>query len=117
MLPFCVKKAEDLQITIDYLEDRITADEAVRRFNAEIRVGRRKGHIRRSDLPLTRSEGIRRWKLMNAKKARAAYEVNVDDGTQENIREDHTRLGMGYIRLGRKYGYSQSVIRRILGRP
>jgi hypothetical protein len=114
MLPFCMKKAADLAITIDYLEDKITGDEAVARFNEEVLSGRRSGIIRKSDQPFTRSVGLRASKLENAAKARRAYAVKVDQSTQEQIRSDHLEGKMGWYRLSRKYGLSVSVIRRIL---
>jgi len=116
MLPRCVKKAEDLQITIDYLENRITGDEAVARFNAEILIGRRKGHVRKSAIPHTRSRGLRLWKLTNARKARSAYAVDVPDDITSMIKEDRAS-GLGHYSLARKYSLSESVIRRILGDP
>jgi len=115
MLPFVVKKKEDLRIAIDYVEGRITGDEALRMFNNEVRIGRRKGKIRESDLPYTRQEGLRLSRLENTRKARAAYAVNVSPAMQEQIKKDHTEGKLGHVRLSRKYGYSVSVIRRILG--
>ena len=114
----CVKKREDLRIVIDYLEGRITGNEAVAAFNEEVAVGRRRGVARDADIPYTREEGIRLSKLENAEKARSAYAVHVPPPVEELIRSDHTNLRFGAIRLARKYGYSQKVIRRILaGRP
>ena len=53
----------------------------------------------------------------NARNARAAYAVSVSDAIQKVIRKDHRDLKTGHISLGKKYGYSVSVIRRILGAP
>jgi hypothetical protein len=117
MLPFCVKKREDLGIAIDYLEDKITGNEALARFNMEVVQHRRAGYIRELNMPLAKSGGIRTKQLENARKARAAYAVVVPDDVQAKIRQDHNQLRLGYVRLVRKYGYSQSVIRRVLGRP
>jgi len=55
--------------------------------------------------------------LENARNARAAYAVNESATTQDQIRRDHAELKLGFIRLGKKYGYSTHVIRRILGAP
>ena len=115
MLPSCVKKAEDLSITIDYLEGRITGNQAISRFNEEVRIGRRSGYIRNLDLHFTREQGLRVAKLENARKARAAHIVKVNEEVQDNVRKDNRVLGLGHIRLSRKYGYSVGVIRRILG--
>ena len=112
---FTVKKREDLRITIEYLEGRISGNEAIRAFNEEVKSGRRRGKIRNESLPFTREEGLRLSKLENARNARAAYAVNVGPETQEQIRTDHREKKLGHIRLGKKYGYSTHVIRRILG--
>jgi hypothetical protein len=115
MLPYCAKKAEDLQIAVDYLENRVTGDQAVARLNNEVLSLRRAGIVRQVNLPLTRSQGIRTKELENARKARLAHAINVGEETQNQIRKDHVG-GLGIIRLSKKYGYSQSVVRRILGR-
>jgi len=89
MLPYVVKKKEDLQIAINYIEGRITGN--------------------------TRDEGLRLSKLENARKARAAYAVDVSNEIQERIKEDHSSGKLGQVRLSKKYGYSVSEIRRVLG--
>ena len=114
MRRLAVKKAEDLRITIDYLEGRITGNEAVAAFNDEVVSGRRRGKHREAEIPYTREQGIRLSKLANAKKARAAHAVKVAIEIQEKIRNEHYKMKLGSIRLSKKYGYSQSVIRRIL---
>jgi hypothetical protein len=110
----CVKKREDLRITIDYLEGRITGNEAIAAFNEEVVNGRRRGVARDANIPYTREEGIRLSKLEIAEKARAAYAVHVPPVEAELIRSDHTDKGLGSFRLAKKYGYSEKVIRRIL---
>jgi hypothetical protein len=117
MLPYCVKKAEDLQIVVDYLEGRITGNKAIERFNQEVRMGRRSGYIREPTLPFTREEGIRLAQLENARKARSAYAVTIKDEVQQAIRSDRKELKLSQIRLSKKYGYTVSVIRRVLGAP
>ena len=112
----CVKKREDLRITIDYLEGRITGNEALAAFNEEVRIGRRRGNLRDAIIPYTREEGLRLSKQENAEKARAAYAVHVPPDLEQLIRLEHTNNGLGAIRLAKKYGYSQKVIRRILSR-
>ena len=115
MLPFCAKKAEDLRIMIDYLEGRITGNQAIARYNEEVRIGRRSGFLRRLTLPLTRPQGLRVKEEENARKAREAYAVNVGEETQRQIRKDHGRHRLSFVKLSKKYGYSVSVIRRVLG--
>jgi hypothetical protein len=117
MLQYCAKKAEDLRIMIDYLQDKITGNQAIERLNEEVRNGRRSGFIRELTLPYTRSEGLRIKEAENARKARAAYHVHVSDDIQKAIRRDHATQRLGHVKLSKKYGYSVSVIRRILGAP
>ncbi len=117
MLPLCVKKQRDLEIVVDYLEGRISGTEALARFNEEVRAGRRSGVIRHDDVPFTKSEGFRRYRLAAAARARAGHIVVVPHETEVGIKKDHIELKLGYIRLSKKYGYSQSVIRRVLRQP
>jgi hypothetical protein len=114
MIGYSVKKRAELQVTVDYLEGRITGSQALSAFNEDVRSGRRRGKIRLEDIPYTRAEGVRLSKLENARKARAAYAVDVNHETQDAITKDH-QAGMGNIKLSKKYGYSVSVIRRVLG--
>ena len=115
MLPFSVKKAEDLRILIDYLEGRLNGNQAIERFNEEVRTGRRSGFIRGLTLPYTKEQGLRIKQLENAGKARTAHAVNVSPEIQEQIKKDYSQGNLGHVRLSRKYSYSVSVIRRILG--
>ena len=115
MCHHCVKKAEDLRIVIDYLDGRISESRAIGRFNHEVEIGRRSGYVREPNLPCTREQGLRTAKLENAHKAREAYAISVDPPTRDSIRKDHLELKLGHIRLGKKYGHTVSVIRRVLG--
>ena len=114
MLPFCVKKAEDLKIIIDYLEGWSKGN-AIERFNEGVRSGRRSGLIREPTLPYTRMEGLRIKQLENARRARGAYAVIVTPATREEIKKELFEGRLGRVRLSKEYGYSVSVIRRILG--
>jgi hypothetical protein len=116
MIKYSVKKRAELQVTVDYLEGRITGNQVLSAFNEDVRSGRRRGKIRLDNIPYTRADGIRLSKLENARKARAAYAVEVSDETEAAIRIDH-EAGIGHLRLSKKYGYSVSVIRRVLGAP
>jgi hypothetical protein len=115
MLRFTVKKREDLRIAIAYLEAKTTGNEAIQAFNLEVREGRRRGKLRDLTVPYNRTEGLRISQLENAQKARAVHAVNVRAAIKEQIQRDHRELKLGHIRLAKKYGYSVSVIRRILG--
>ena len=115
MLPHCVKKAYDLQIVVDYLEGRITGDEAVAKFNEEVRAGRRSGYVRESRVPYTYPEGIGLWRRGNASRARAAHLVRVPREIEALILYERKTSGTSFRRLSKKFGFSESVIRRVLG--
>jgi hypothetical protein len=114
LLQLCVKKREDLRITIDYLEDRLTGNEAIAAFNEEVRIGRRRGNLREANIPYTKEEGLKLSKQENARKARAAYAVKVPPSVEEMIKSDRREFGLSTYKLSEAYGYSRSVIRRIL---
>jgi hypothetical protein len=116
LVGLCVKKQEDLQIALDYLEDKITGDQAIGRLDEQVRIGRRRGHLHVCAIPFTRSHGHRVYELSNAKRARDAHFIKLDDKLERKIRDDHELVGLSINKLSKKYGHSQSVIRRILGR-
>jgi hypothetical protein len=115
MLPFCAKKAEDLRILVDYIEGRQSGNQAIERLNEEVRTGRRSGFVREQTLPHTRTDGLRIKELANASRARAAHAVFVSETIQKEIKKDHWEHRRSFVELSKKYGYSVSVIRRILG--
>jgi len=117
MLAYTVKKQRGLETVIDYLEEKITGNEAIAVISDVVRTGRRRGKIRAEGVPFMREEGLRLSQLENARNARAAYAVSVSDAIQKEIRKDRRDLKIGHISLGKKYGYPVSVIRRILGAP
>jgi LAGLIDADG-like domain len=112
----CVKKHEDLRIALDYLRDRITGAEAIQRLNEQVRIGRRRGHLHSYTNRLTRSAGHRLYELTNARIAREAHIVRIGPELQKRIKDDQAQLGLSIVKLSKKYGYSESVIRRVLGR-
>lgn len=112
----CVKRREDIRIALGYLEDRITAEDAVARFNDQTRIGRRRGIVHTASIPYKKTEGHRLYELTNAKRARDAHFIRLQPELEEKIKGDHQSGGLSIVKLSRKYGYSQSVIRRILGR-
>ena len=116
LLPLCVKKHEDLRIALDYFEDKITGNEAIRLLDNLWAIGRRRGTNHDANLPYTRSEGLRMHKLTNAKKARDAHRVKVPLDIKEQIKEDR-KLGLTKRSLEEKYGYTQRVVERVLREP
>ena len=71
MLPFCAKKAEDLRITVEYLEGRITGSQAIGRFNEEVRIGRRSGYFRNPKLSLHKARGYPSCPIRECKKSQS----------------------------------------------
>lgn len=57
MLPFLDKKRIQVRTVIDYMESRITANDALRTFNLERDKGKWSGKVRSLNLPWTRNEG------------------------------------------------------------
>jgi hypothetical protein len=57
LLRHTVKKRGELIAAIAYMENEITAEELVRRFNNFVRIGERTGKLRRAAPPFTLSEG------------------------------------------------------------
>jgi len=113
LLPLCVKKHEDLRISLDYFENKTTGDEAVERYNFQISIGRRRGIRKTAHLPYTREEGLGLYQKANARKARLAHRVQVPINIKRTIKRDRKR-GMGVRSLERKYGYTHGVIERVI---
>jgi hypothetical protein len=114
LVGLCVKKRKDLEIALDYLHDRITGDEAVKRFNEQFLSGRRRGKIHASNMPYPRSHGLRHHEIINAKKAREAHRVEVEEPVQAAIISDRLEQGLEFRKLSEKYGLSYGVLKRIL---
>lgn len=59
MVPFLDKKKIQVMTVIDYIEGRITANDALRMFNLERDQGKWSGKVRTLNMPWTRKEGLR----------------------------------------------------------
>jgi len=102
MFAFCVKKREDLRIALDYLEDRITANEAVEQFNEQVKIGRRRGVPRITSVPYTKSEGHRVYELSVARRASDAHFIRLGPELERKIKDDHEFAGLSIKKLGKK---------------
>jgi hypothetical protein len=114
ILPFSCKKRGDLLVALNYLENRITADEAIRKLNQFTIEKRRSGYLRESDIPFNRADGTAIGRHKAIKKAVGANTVYVPRQIQERIRFDSEKLGSSLKSLSLKYGYGVHVIRRVL---
>jgi hypothetical protein len=88
ILPLCSKKKEDLRIAIDYFGNRITGTRALERLGGQVKIGRRRGRVRRASIPWTRSAGLRFCELNNARKAREAHTVKVSSDVKMAVVND-----------------------------
>ena len=115
LLPFSFKKNWDLQTTIDYLEDRITGEEAIRRFNVSIESGRREGLVRAVSMPFKKSEGIRMSALIGGRQS-GTKRAKLNREQVELLRRHRDTSGETYAQLARLFGASSDVMRSALGR-
>lgn len=69
ILKYSFKKHAELLAMIYYLEDRITGDELIGRFNMIVEEGTRAGKIYKLSLPHRRSEGLKVARQLSARKA------------------------------------------------
>jgi hypothetical protein len=114
ILPFTAKKRGDLLVALDYLEDRITANEAIRALNRFVTDKRRSGFIRKVSIPYTRVQGILEGRRFGATVGSTARLVKVPASLLKAIRTDRAKRGTSVRKLHLRYGYSERIIRRIL---
>jgi DNA-binding CsgD family transcriptional regulator len=115
MLPFVFKKEWDLQTTVDYLEDRITGDEAIRRLNLSIESGRREGLVRKTSIPFRKTEGINMAALIGGRRS-SASRAKLSKEQVEALRHIREKSGKSYAELARMFKVSLDVVRVALGR-
>ena len=95
-ISFCDKKKEELQLVIEYLENRMTGNDFVRRMNQFVKMGERTGRFRNSILPMTRSKGLevaRAASIEGLKQAPVARVLPAPDETITSITRDY-HLGL-----------------------
>jgi hypothetical protein len=115
MLPFAFKKEWDLHTAMEYLENRITGDEAIRRLNASIASGRREGLVRTVAMPFTKSEGIRISALIGGRRS-SAKRAKLSQEQVESLRILRNESGETYAQLARLFRVSSDVVRTALGK-
>ena len=109
MIPYCVKKRIELLVIVEYLEDRITASQAIAVFNQEVTSGKRIGITRRVNLPYTRRQGL---SLGLESRIRLLSALTRDE--EMEIRRLHYESGRPAKELSRAYGVSVWTIRRVI---
>lgn len=117
MLPFSVKKRDELKIVIDYYGDKITGDEAIRRVNREVEIGQRSGKMKSSNIPYRHSEGVHMKDAVATARAREELIIHISAEKMREIRRDYYEIGVSLKKLSRQYGYGIQTLRRVLDRP
>jgi len=115
MLPYSYKKDWDLKTVMDYLQDRIAGDEALRRLNLSIESGRREGLIRESSMPFRKSEGIHIAALIGGRRS-SAKRVRLSKEQVETLQKVREETGRSFAELSRMFKVSVDVVRSALGR-
>ena len=116
MLPHVVKKKAELQAVADYLEDRITGDEFVRRVNHEVEIGNKLGKLKVSNLPKTRTDGNRARRIISLSRAREVNLIKVPNKIVEDIRIEYKSGWYSMRELSRRHSVAIWLVHRIVGK-
>ncbi len=117
MLPYLNKKSEDVKVMLDYLDNRITGEEAIGRLNASVTQGRRSGKITQVLMPYTLSEGRKHNELLGAERLRDLRASQIPYQLRRRIIAYHTGSQMDLDTLSALFGISKHVIKRIVQKP
>jgi hypothetical protein len=114
---FVDKKRGQVEAAIDYLEDRITGDEFIRRINVEVKRKKRRAPRRpflsgRPCLPSTKSEGLEKRSALAAAKVRLKLGLNFDEKKTREIRNAVIRDKKPISQVAKQYGVSWNSIWR-----
>lgn len=109
MIPSCSKKRRELILIVEYIENRITASQAIAILNQEVEIGKRMGVVRRVELPYTREEGI----IKGRQRVRELLSAFTDEEARE-IRKLRSDAGMTTKQLALRFGVHVSTIRKVL---
>jgi len=114
MLPLSCKKRGDMLVALNYLNNKVTAEEAIVKLNELVRDKRRSGFIRNVGIPYTREDGIAVGQRFAAEGAAKSKTIDVPMTTQTLIRSERAKPGVTLREVSLRFGYSVHVIRRIL---
>lgn len=116
MRPFVDKKRGQVEAAIDYLEDRITGEEFIKRIDLEVerkkRRAPRRPFLSGRSCPCTKSEGLRKRSDLAAAKLRLKLGLNFDEKTIEEIRNAVFRDKKPISQVAKQYGVSSNSISR-----
>jgi hypothetical protein len=122
MLPFLCKKEIETRAAIDYYDGKITGNQLLATFKAEVEAGRRerRAHSVLLDVPYTRPEGdriMRRLKKDRVRDSFGRYRAKLTPEDFRMIRIKHFDQGKRICDLTKEYPqYARETIRRVLGR-
>lgn len=111
IIPFCSKKRTELTTAVGYLQNRLTASQAIEVFNNEVKSGQRIGIVREANFPFTRAEGLA---LRNSHTASMLSSLTKDQ--VEEIKALRLQSKLSVEEIGRRYGVTASTIWRALRR-
>lgn len=117
MLPYTLKKNVELRVVIDYYEDRITGDEAIESINEDVISGKRTGKVKHARLPFTHSDGKRLKDALLISRLRMRNTIHVPRKILAQMKRDYHEDHASLRDISATYGYSVTVVRRILGSP
>ena len=122
MLPYLCKKENEAQAALDYYRGKITGNQLLAIFAAEVEAGRRerKARLVNLDVPYTRPEGdtiMRRIRSDRLRDAFGRYRAKLTPEDFQSIRTEHFDEGKRICDLVREHPqYARETIRRVLGR-
>lgn len=117
MLPYLNKKREDVKVMLDYLDNRITGEEAIERLNDLVIQGRRSGKITQVHMPYTLSEGRRHNEILGAERLRDLRASQIPYQLKRKIRAYNTESEMDLDTLSALFGISKHIIKRVVQKP
>ncbi len=104
LLPFSFKKRRELEVVVDYYNNRITGNKAISMINEQVRKGFRSGEILKANLPYTHADGSRR----------ARRRSKLSDEALEQIADEYREKRSSIAELALAYGKARSTIRKIV---
>jgi hypothetical protein len=108
MLPHLCKKRDQVQASIDYLENKILGQELVHVFNHATEIGTRSGFIKNISMPYTHEEGVAHGR--SVAKCKHSSEILTDKVLDEIM--DRRSGGETLREISLVYGTSRTAIRK-----
>lgn len=114
MSPYVLKKQAELQMLIAYYANEVTGEQVIESLNQEVIAGKRIGKIRTAIMPYTYSQGRKMAYDLTNRQLIPAIKIAVPEETKKSIVADRLSRGISEEKIATLYGFSRSVIRRVL---